>query len=320
MLPFISARSTRGGSFAAGPAAPAVATAEVTRQSDLTAWWKCESVAEEIGGYDMTLANGGAFVDTVGGGPDGSTKAFKGDGTNDGMYSEPFDLGADDAISLCVWMRNPSNANKYVSDTYGFVSLIRAADTSGDPDYTPSSGSLTGGRSYHSALSFTLNQGSAQRMQVGGTFDTAGHNNMQVVKTYYHSGAGAATFDSPAIAPTAPAYDDAGSWKSEDWELWVVTWASGDKVKMYRGSALAQTDFGTSGEYYDPPTLINQSASDITDTLTVTSDVVLMAGSNLFTTSAANASDNYFDDIRIYQVALSTSEINEIYNAGAGDW
>ena len=102
-LPWLSGRYGRGGAYAAAPAAPA-GSAKVTRQDDLTAWWKCEDETEEIGDYDLTLNNGAAILS--GGATSGSSNALDCDGTNDYAISSAFDLDSGTAISISMWLKS----------------------------------------------------------------------------------------------------------------------------------------------------------------------------------------------------------------------
>ena len=102
-LPFISGRGNRGGSFAAGPAAPVADTGGVTRQSDLLHWWKLDEgtgdvVNDSIETDSQDLAkNGGALWAA---GRDGSSLSLDGTGdyytTEDSMtaHTGPYALSA----------------------------------------------------------------------------------------------------------------------------------------------------------------------------------------------------------------------------------
>ena len=119
MLPFVSARSTRGGSFAAAPAAPAAGGAsEVTRQSDLVLWYKFdENTGTSIGDssdseFDATASGGVSWVT----GKNGSAASF--DGTDDAvicdastyavadaMNAHATDATANGAWSVSMWLK-----------------------------------------------------------------------------------------------------------------------------------------------------------------------------------------------------------------------
>jgi len=112
-LPFISGRGNRGGSFAAGPAAPVATSAEVTRQSDLDHWWKLGSVSAEIGA-DFTISGDGVLFPGDGG--HNGEKAFATssgsvqlDGSDDYLYAESiagWELAS--PYTMTFWARVPS--------------------------------------------------------------------------------------------------------------------------------------------------------------------------------------------------------------------
>ena len=204
----MSGRSTRGGSFAAAPAAPAAGGAEVTRQDDLTAWWKCEDTTEEIGGYDFTLNNGAEIVS------DGSHGASSGaidcDGSDEYFISSALDLDSATTISTCVWLKSVG------AYTYGGNPTYNTADYMGF-------GILTNSTSTFSDLTVGWGQHTASRVRF----------------TYNIVGAGS------AVQTTRFYYQDAG-WDAQDWTLWTMTWTSGDKFRLYRNNEA--TPVGESGD------------------------------------------------------------------------
>ena len=257
----------RGGAFAAGPAAPAVASASVTRQDDLTAWWKCEDETEEIGDYDLTLNNGAAILS--GGAASGSSNALDCDGSNDYAISSAFDLDSGTAISISMWLKSDG------AYTYG-----------GNPTYDTSG--------YYSFANITNTMSALADVTIGFGGYTAGRMFM-----WYRMDGGSWT------STTATNYQDAG-WDAQDWTLWTLTWASGNKFNLYRN---------------DNSTPVCTSASTVTGTLYDTTSLQFTLGKAVqYGDSHSWHTECRWDDIRVYGIELSTSEISDIYNSGSGDW
>ena len=261
-LPWLSGRYGRGGAYAAAPAAPA-GSAKVTRQDDLTAWWKCEDETEEIGDYDLTLNNGAAILS--GGATSGSSNALDCDGTNDYAISSAFDLDSGTAISISMWLKSDGaytaggNPTYEVNGYYGCAHLTNSTSTL--TDVTVGFGQYTSSRMF----------------------------------MWYRMDGGSWT------STTATYYQDAG-WDAQDWTLWTMTWASGNTFKLYRN---------------DNSTPVCTSASTVTGTLYDTTSLQFMLAKP---PQYSWYMECRWDDIRVYGIELSTSEISDIYNSGSGDW
>jgi hypothetical protein len=267
-LPFVSARSSRGGLFAAstGGGGGGGGGAEVTRQSDLTAWWKCEDETEEIGdpgGYDFTLNNGAAVVS--GGSHGASTNAIDCDGTNDYVLSGAFDLDSATAISISMWLKSDG-----------------AYTTSGNPVYDPNG--------YYGFVNLTTSTALLANTVVG-----FGQYTGSTIMMWYRLDGGART------NTTTTSYHDAG-WDAQDWTLWTMTWASGSKFQLYRNA---------------DATPVATSAATVSGAFWDTTDLQCMLSKP---PQYAWYTECRWDDIRVYGLQLSTSEISDIYNGGDGDW
>ena len=131
-LPFISGRGNRGGSFAAGPAAPAVTASGVTRESDLIGWWKFDETSGTDAADSSDTENNATLATPAfdSGGKNGY--AVLTDGTNDKItiptnaaYGQiPFSVGA--------WF--------YVTTWVNSAPMLQSADA----DY-PAAGTVTSG-------------------------------------------------------------------------------------------------------------------------------------------------------------------------------
>ena len=105
-LPFISARGSRGGSFAAGPAAPSSET-KVTRQDDLVHWWKLDDASDSIGSATLTHVNDAAIQSSNA----RFDSAWEGDGTGDYSHAENTVTPIGDAVTVSFWARMASSAS-----------------------------------------------------------------------------------------------------------------------------------------------------------------------------------------------------------------
>ena len=136
-LPFLP--RNRGGSFAAGPAAP-VGASTVTRQDDLMHWWKCDETSgteAADSGPDasgnglterpLTLANGAAFAS---GGRDGYAIDFDGSddvaSTADEVIADAAIRGTNNAYTISMWFK-PSGITAYYDGVGGLMNGIKGA-------------------------------------------------------------------------------------------------------------------------------------------------------------------------------------------------
>ena len=87
--------------------------------------------------------------------------------------------------------------------------------------------------------------------------------------------------------------------------MWTVTWSSGNAVLIYANGALIHTDTAVSG-----------TMADGYDTAAEESNFEL---GRMYHTSAYYG-NNLFQQIRVYEVELSASEISDMYGSGNGDW
>ena len=91
----------------------------------------------------------------------------------------------------------------------------------------------------------------------------------------------------------------------QNWTMWTVTWSSGNAVLIYANGALIHTDTAVSG-----------TMADGYDTAAEESNFEL---GRMYHTDAYYG-NNLFQQIRVYDVELSASEISDMYGSGNGDW
>ena len=80
-----------------------------------------------------------------------------------------------------------------------------------------------------------------------------------------------------------------------------MTWESGSKFTLYRNDA----------------EVISETSSTVTGSLDDITDIYSQVGKSPL---GYYYLDCKFDDMRVYQIKLSTTEIGDIYNGGDGDW
>ena len=249
-LPFVSARGNRGGTFAAGPAAPPASEAKVTRQDDLTHWWKLDDDgSDSIGGADFTLTNGASISNSNYKFGDGALEL---DGTND--YAVTADGGVTtvaSAYTLSLWAR----PTETVVDLTGLIAV--------NDDVTPG---------FTTSLTWLVRTTAKVSMYHGTTSSFV---------SYSGSGSGI-TLDS--------------------WIFLAQTWDGSNVKYWYADATAADSD-------------ITALETDATDSVKGSLDTVLVGNSQW---------NRYYggqiDDIRLYNVGLTESELNEVYNGGDGDF
>ena len=89
-----------------------------------------------------------------------------------------------------------------------------------------------------------------------------------------------------------------------DWVLWTHTWASGNTPKLYSNADLSETGTAVSGTL---------------DNVTIGENAHFYIN-HMHVTSSGYAFSGYYQQIRVYDVELSASDVSDIYNSGAGDW
>ncbi len=260
-LPWLSSRYGRGGLYAAAPAAPSSAH-EVTRQDDLSHWWKMDDLTDSTGnGASLTLNNHDGSFDSDA--KNGSSVAL--DGTNEYIStSTTVDLGGDGSVmSASFWLKSQSvQTNPDTRYDGGYNELFgfgTAANTSTGHAFTVGTYPYTG--SYMEL-----------RMRVGTT------------NKYYY--------------PTYTGFSDIPS-DLRDWHHWAFTWASGGGIKVYINATLAYTSSTFSG------TIANRTSA------------YLRLGRNW---AGTQCNPLKYDDVRLYGVELSGSDVSDIYGSGDGDW
>ena len=243
--PWLSGRSQRGGSFAAGPAAPA-GSSGVTRQDDLMHWWKCDETSgteaadsgpsasgNGLTERPITLLNGASFAS---GGKNGYAISF--DGTNDAASTAENVIAAPSAYTISCWFKG---------DAF---------------------------------------DGSWQ--QPMGLMQTSiGHLLIVKTGTYiaYHIPSGGGWGVNVTVSETL---------SDDTWYLYTQTW-DGSTMTLY----INADSKGTAS-----------SASILAGDYEM--DVGLFSYTYFF--------DGLVDDVRLYNVSLSGSEVGKLYNSGGGDW
>jgi len=89
-----------------------------------------------------------------------------------------------------------------------------------------------------------------------------------------------------------------------DWVLWTHTWASGNTPKLYSNADLSETGTAVSGTL---------------DNVTIGENAHFFIN-HMHVTASGYAFSGYYQQIRVYDVELSASDVSDIYNSGAGDW
>ena len=255
-LPFISGRGNRGGSFAAGPAAPAATSAEVTRQSDLVHWWKLDDTSDEIGDATLTHVNDANIQSTNA--MFGS--AWDGDGTGDESYAADSVTAIGAEISFTCWAR--------IESTGSLEAVVALSDTS--------SGA-------YATTGMQIIQVSAHKLYIKYGVKDSG---------YYISAASIAAADAITLDRW---YFLAGTWNETSGNLKFYTADADGGGTPDSETALEGTFFTGTGKQLRP------------------SDSLVIGDSSW------GELDGQVDDIRYYNAELPKSDIDAIYNGGAGD-
>lgn len=246
-LPLVTARSSRGGAFAAAPAKPAAASGGVTRQSDLVHWWKFDGDGTDtIGDADLTLYNDAACQTSV---KKFGTHALELDGTSDYAATGDGDVTAlASAYTFSFWIRLTSTAGTLPGTVGFYINTSRANATA------------------------------VEILQHGGVF------------RYYH----AADVDQSLTSGTTASINN--------WFFLAQTW-DGSTVKYWWAD-----DGGGDAS-------VTEKGNDTINNVQAGIDTLFVGRS-----AYSYSKQGYYDDLRLYNVALSESELNEVYNGGDGDF
>lgn len=133
-------------------------------------------------------------------------------------------------------------------------------------------------------------------------FKCGPHPSLQYFYAYGNIGNGASD---PKVYAREISFNTTHGINPRDWTMWTVTWASGNSPKIYANTTLVETGTAVSG-----------TMADGYDTASEGSKFEL--GRRLDT--ASYVCNSLFQQIRLYGVELSASDISDIYNSGNGDW
>jgi hypothetical protein len=249
------------------PAAP-----EVTRQSELVAWWKLNEAVgsntytESISGYDASQTNSNVGEDSPPHITGPATCGITGPNLNGSIQSVDFDLDPLNACSISYWTKPTEDTNSPSANQTGH---------SGAGGIYEGAGAVSVGGLGTSWSDYNFRFGpllGSDQFKV----ELIGDGNDSVIGAYAD----------PSFNPG-------------EWANWIITWSSGNPVKVYRNG-----------------TKILESTAPYADSPLADSNCHIYLGGSINTSPTVGFK---YSDVRVYSVELAGVDAANIWNNGEGD-